>query len=108
MPDHPNDPNSPLFSGIKSRQLFLNTSGFCQRYEPAMAMKMMIVATLMKTATVLNRADSLTPMTRMVVTIRIEMNAGRLKTPVACGRLSRLIPAVLIVGKIVAGGVQRP
>src|SRR5262249_33974623 len=108
MPDHPNSPNSPLFFGMNSRQLFVNTPGFFQRYAPAMAMKMMIVPTLMKTATVLNRADSLTPMTRIVVTIRIEMKAGRLNSAGAGGRLSRLIPAALMVGRIVAGGAQRP
>src|ERR1039458_6214547 len=89
MPDHPYWPNAPWLGGMNGCQLAAASAGCLSTNAPAMAMKISTMVTLMMTMPELKLADSLMPITRMVVITPMIRNATRLNTPVTCGKLDR-------------------
>ena len=93
-PEMPNLPKVPSFGGMKGCQFAVFTK------LAAKAMKSRTTVTLMKTMSVLNRADSLMPRTRSAVTARTTSTAGTLRYAPVVSKVSavpderRVDPAV--------------
>src|SRR5207247_4427534 len=86
-PDHPYLPNSPWLGGRKGVQLATAWLVCLRIYAVPRAIKINSTQTLITTIREFAFADSLMPITRIVVTAAIPRNATRLKTPVWCGRV---------------------
>src|SRR5208337_3696012 len=108
IPDHPYSPNAPWLGGMNGCQLAAASAGCFSTNEPAMAMKMSMIVTLVITMPELKLADSLMPITRMSVIRQITRKATMLNTPVTCGNVDGSTPLCFRIGAMVVSNSQRP
>src|SRR5579864_1587545 len=67
IPDHPYDPNDPVFAGMNGCQFAVINAQCPNAYAVANPMKISTTETLITTTTLLKFADSFTPITRIAV-----------------------------------------
>src|ERR1700689_3289222 len=92
IPDQPYFPNCPALGGMNGVQ-FAQTWLLClSANDPAIPMNMSTIETFTITIPELKFADSLMPITRIVVTAIMAQNATRLNRPFICGRGCQSMP----------------